>query len=395
MAQKKPEQIGAELAQLIEGDVSVDIFSRVAFSTDASIYQILPACVVEPRDADDVMAAVKYARQNNIPVAARGAGSGVAGESLTSGIVINTARYMKQIVGVEHDGQVVVCGPGVVLDDLNDYLAQYGKRIGPDPSSGDRAVIGGIVANNATGAHWLRYGYIAEYVESAEMVLSDGSIAEFTNNVDPARVTSDKVARIAKQCLALLSGKEEMIAEALPETKRNRCGYNIAGVCHDGRIDLAKLLVGSEGTLGIFTKLALRTVDVPKAKALLQLEFDSFEKMAEAVPVIVDSGASACELMDKTLIDMAAEALPEYRDILPTDCAVSLLVEHTAASIEKVTAKINETASLVGEGEKRRCAASGQEKGAEPSCGDYRGRIRRKHPPGRIYRRTAGYRRPI
>jgi len=294
------------------------------------------------------MAAVKYARQNNIPVAARGAGSGVAGESLTSGIVINTSRYMKQIVGVEHDGQVVVCGPGVVLDDLNDYLAQYGKRIGPDPSSGDRAVIGGIVANNATGAHWLRYGYIAEYVESAEMVLSDGSIAEFTNNVDPAHVTSDKVARIAKQCLALLSGKEEMIAEALPETKRNRCGYNIAGVCHDGRIDLAKLLVGSEGTLGIFTKLALRTVDVPKAKALLQLEFDSFEKMAEAVPVIVASGASACELMDKTLIDMAAEALPEYRDILPTDCAVSLLVEHTAASIEKVTAKINETASLVG-----------------------------------------------
>lgn len=348
MAQKKPEQIGAELAQLVEGNVSVDIFSRVSFSTDASIYQILPVCVVEPRRAEDVVTTVKYAYENNIAVAARGAGSGVAGESLTSGIVINTARYMTEIVGVERDGQVVVCGPGVVLDDLNNYLARFGKKIGPDPSSGNRAVIGGIVANNATGAHSLQYGYIAEYVESVEVVLADGSIAEFTNNVDPAGVTNDKVARIAKRCLALLGDKEEIIAKALPRTKRNRCGYNIAGICHNGRIDLAKLLVGSEGTLGIFTKVALRTVDVPKAKALLQLEFDSFEKMAKAVPVIVASGASACELMDKTLIDMAAEALPEYRDILPRDCAASLLVEHTGASIKEVTAKINKTGSLVG-----------------------------------------------
>ncbi|RKY09920.1 MAG: anaerobic glycerol-3-phosphate dehydrogenase subunit C [Planctomycetota bacterium] len=349
MAKKKPEQIGAELAQLVEGDVSVDIFSRISFSTDASIYQILPACVVEPRRTDDVIAAVKYARENNIPVAARGAGSGVAGESLTSGIVINTSRYMKQITGVERDGQVVVCGPGVVLNDLNDYLARFGKKIGPDPSSGNRAVIGGIVANNATGAHSLQYGYIAGYVERVEVVLADGGIAEFTNNVDPARATDDKVARIAKDCLALLGGKEEIIAKALPQTKRNRCGYNIAGICHDGKVDLAKLLAGSEGTLGIFTKAALRTVDVPKAKALLQLAFDSFEKMAEAVSVIVETGASACELMDKTLIDMAAEALHQYNDILPRDCAASLLVEHAGTSNEEVTAKINKTASNVGQ----------------------------------------------
>jgi len=349
MAQKKPEQIGAELAQLVEGNVSVDIFSRVSFSTDASIYQILPVCVVEPRGAEDVIAAVKYASENNIPVAGRGAGSGVAGESLTSGIVINTSRYMTEIVGVEHNGEVVICQPGVVLDDLNDYLAKFGKRIGPDPSSGDRAVIGGVVANNATGAHSLRYGYIAGYVERVEVVLADGSTAEITNNVDPARAKNDSVKRIAKGCLALLDGKEAVIAKALPQTKRNRCGYNIAGICHNGKVDLAKLLAGSEGTLGIFTKVALRTVEVPKAKALLQLAFDSFEKMAEAVPVIVAGGASACELMDKTLIDMAAEALPEYRDILPRDCAVSLLVEHTAASIEDVAARINKTSSNVGQ----------------------------------------------
>jgi FAD/FMN-containing dehydrogenase/Fe-S oxidoreductase len=354
MTQKKPEQIGAELAQLVGGDVSVDIFSRVSFSTDASIFQILPVCVVEPRMVEDVAATVKYAHENNIPVAGRGAGSGVAGESLTAGIVINTSRYMKEIMGVERDGQVVVCQPGVVLDDLNNYLARFGRKIGPDPSSGNRAVIGGIVANNATGAHSLRYGYIAEYVERVEVVLADGSIAEFTNNVDPARAKNDSVKRTAKGCLALLDGKEDVIARAMPQTRRNRCGYNIAGICHDGKVDLAKLLAGSEGTLGIFTKVALRTVDVPGAKALLQLEFDSFEKMAKAVPVIVASGASACELMDKTLIDMAAETLGQYRDILPMDCVASLLVEHTGTSNEEVAEKINETGSNVGQLASRR-----------------------------------------
>ncbi len=349
MAQKKPEQIGAELAQLIKGDVSVDIFSRVAFSTDASIYQIVPSCVAAPHDADDVAAVVKYARQNNIAVAPRGAGSGVAGESLTAGIVINTARYMTEILGVEDDGKVVVCQPGVVLDDLNDYLGRFGRKIGPDPSSSNRAVVGGVVANDATGAHSLEYGHISEYVERIQMVLADGQIAEFTNNVDPAGALSRNVGAIARSCAALLGDKAEVITKALPKTKRNHCGYNIATVCHDGRIDLARLLAGSEGTLGIFTRLALRTVKVPKAKALLQLEFESLHKMAVAVGDIVESGASACELMDKTLMDMAAEALPQYSDILPKGCAAALLVEHTGESIEEVTEKINKTDRTVGE----------------------------------------------
>jgi FAD/FMN-containing dehydrogenase/Fe-S oxidoreductase len=347
MVHKKPKQIGAELIELIQGDVSVDIFNRVAFSTDASIYQIIPVCVVAPRHTDDIIAVVKYARENDIAVAPRGAGSGVAGESLTGGIVINTARYMNEIVGVENNGGVVICRPGVVLDDLNNYLASFGKKIGPDPSSSDRAVIGGIVANNATGAHSLRYGYIAEYVERIEMVLADGTVAEFTNNLDPA-AAAPNVANIAKKCLAVLQHKDRIIAKAMPRTKRNCCGYNIAGICHDGRIDLPKLLAGSEGTLGIFTSIALRTVEIPGAKALLQLEFNSLEAMAEAVPVIVNSGASACELMDKTLIGMAADALPQYRDILPRACTAALLVEHTADSIEEVAEKINKTDLALG-----------------------------------------------
>jgi FAD/FMN-containing dehydrogenase/Fe-S oxidoreductase len=345
---KRPEDIAGDLAKVVRGDVFTDILHRAAYSSDASIYQIIPGCVVAPRDAADVAAVVKYASAHGVAVAARGAGSGVAGESLCSGIVFDMRRYMNKIISVEDGGAAVVCEQGVVLDDLNDCLASYGRKIGPDPSSGNRATIGGCVANNATGAHSLEYGYIGDYVENIEAVLADGSVVEFKNDLDLGVEKDEKLASIAKKCEAILSNKEAVIAKALPGTKRNRSGYSIAGVYHDGKIDLARLMAGSEGTLGVFTKIKLRTVVVPKAKGLLQLEFDSFEKMARAVPVIVDSGVSACEMMDRTLIDMAIEALPEYRDILPTNSVVILFVEHTGETMEQVKEKIETTNSKVG-----------------------------------------------
>lgn len=146
-------KIAADLAGIVKGDVFADILHRAAFSRDSSIYQIIPLCVVAPRDSVDVVAVVKYAAANNVPVAARGAGSGLAGESLGSGIVFDMSRYMNRIIGVGDDGGTVVCEPGVVLDDLNSCLAGYNRKIGPDPSSSNRATIGGIVANNSTGAH--------------------------------------------------------------------------------------------------------------------------------------------------------------------------------------------------------------------------------------------------
>jgi FAD/FMN-containing dehydrogenase/Fe-S oxidoreductase len=345
---ERAEDVAGDLTKVVRGDVFTDILHRAAYASDASIYQIIPGCVVAPRGAADAVAVVKYACAHGVAVAARGAGSGVAGESLCSGIVFDMRRYMNKIVSIEDGGVTVICEPGVVLDDLNKHLSDYGRKIGPDPSSGNRATVGGSVANNATGAHSLEYGYIGDYVESIEAVLADGSVVEFKNDFDPAGEEDEKLASIANECKSILSGKETVIARALPVTKRNRSGYAIAGICHNGKIDLARLLAGSEGTLGVFTKIKLRTVAVPKAKGLLQLEFDSFEKMARAVPIIVDSGASACELMDKTLIDMAIEALPEHRDILPTGGVATLLVEHTGETAEQVGEKIETTDSKVG-----------------------------------------------
>jgi FAD/FMN-containing dehydrogenase/Fe-S oxidoreductase len=342
------ERIAADLSKIVRGDVFADILHRAAYSTDASIYQIVPLCVVSPRDADDVVTVVKYAAANRIPVVARGAGSGLAGEALSSGIVFDMMRYMNRIISISEDGGAAVCEPGVVLDDLNNCLAGYGRKIGPDPSSSNRATIGGIVANNSTGAHSLQYGHIADYVESVEAVLADGSVVEFGNDFEPTGSNDGKAVFVAQKCISILSGKEAVIEKVMPRTKRNRSGYTIAGICHEGKIDLAKLMAGSEGTLAIFTRIALRTVAVPAAKGLLELEFDSLTKMAKAVPIIVDSGAVTCELMDRNVINMAIESFPQYRDILPCDAAAVLLVEHTGQSQEQVEEKIKKTDFAVG-----------------------------------------------
>lgn len=351
-----------DLAGLVRGEVFGDILHRAAYSTDASIYQITPLCVVYPRDAQDISAAIKYAKKSHIPVAARGAGSGVAGESLCSGILLDVTRYMNKIISTQENGEFVVCEPGVVLDDLNNYLSAYGRKIGPDPSTANRAAIGGCVANNATGAHSLQFGYMGDYVERIEAVLADGSIAELTKDSDPQGLTNDNLKRIATGCIELLKGKEQIIEKALPATKRNRSGYDIAGLWHGlgarentakmavpQKINFARLMAGSEGTLAIFTKITLRTVPLPKHKALLQLEFDSLEKMAKAVLIIVRTGASACELMDRTLIAMAIEHLPEYRDVLPSGAAAALLIEHVGVTPDDVKEKIKKTDSAVGD----------------------------------------------
>jgi anaerobic glycerol-3-phosphate dehydrogenase C subunit len=335
------------LARIVKGAVFTDILHRAAYSSDASIYQIVPACVVCPRDAQDIAAVVKYAKDKQISVAARGAGSGVAGESLTSGILLDVTRYMNSIISIENGGELVICEPGVVLDELNNYLAQFGRKIGPDPSTSNRAVIGGCVANNATGAHSLQFGYTGDYVEKVEAILADGSIVELANNYQPKTMSDSRIDEIAKQCISLLAGKKDVIANALPATKRNRSGYNIAGAYRDGKVNLARLMGGSEGTLAIFTKITLRTVPLPKAKGLLQLEFDSLDKMAKAVPIIVSTGASACELMDNYLIAMAIEHLPAYRDVLPANATAALLVEHVGETPEQVRSKIKTTDSAI------------------------------------------------
>ncbi|MFC1764253.1 FAD-linked oxidase C-terminal domain-containing protein [Planctomycetota bacterium] len=342
-------KIRSQLDKRIQGDVFTDILHRVAYSIDASIYRIVPQCVVFPRSVEDIQAVLHYAADRGLAVAPRGAGSGVAGESLCDGIVLDMTRYMKRIEYVDPQAGEVTCEPGAVLEQLNASLALHGQQIGPDPSSANRATVGGCVANNATGAHSLVYGHMAAYVTAMDTVLADGSHVSFHNDMPLRQGQDTRAHAVAGQCLDILSRQADVIQEAQPATRRNRSGYTIADVVHDETIDMARLLTGSEGTLGIFTKLRLRTVPIPRARGLLQLAFSSLEAMSEAVPIIVTQNASACELMDQSLLAKAIEALPQYRDILPDQAAALLLVEQVADSPDAVRGALMDTVAAVGD----------------------------------------------
>ncbi|MCF7974848.1 MAG: FAD-binding protein [Phycisphaerae bacterium] len=338
----KPAQtIANELTSLIQGDVFGDLLHRVAFSTDGSIYRMVPACVVVPRSVEDVVAVVQYAAAEGIPVAPRGAGSGLAGESLCVGIVLDMTQTMTGIQ-VHGLGDTVTCEPGAVLDEVNAALAPFGRKIGPDPSSGNRATIGGSVANNATGAHSLIYGHLDQHVQSMEIVTSDGQVMTVTDRMPR------ESSRLSRLCHDLLTANANLIQESRPHSPRTRSGYTLSGVCQDDTLNLARLLTGSEGTLAIFTKITLRTVTVPKQKALVQFEFATLADMAQAVPLIVAQQPAACELMDDRLMDMAREALPQYQDLFPKDAAALLLVEHMGDSLEAVKADMARTIQAVG-----------------------------------------------
>ena len=345
----EPEQIARGLEGRVKGNVFCDILHRAAFSTDASIYRIVPVCVAAPRDVEDVAEIVKYARDRGIAVAARGAGTGLAGESLTDGIMLDMTQHMNAIVRTSADGELVTCRPGAVLGDVNGHLRTLGRKIGPDPSSANRATAGGCVANNATGAHSLEYGHMGGHVVRLQAVLDDGSVVDLANDMEPGQAGNTRLKSIGEQCADLLERNACVIAQSMPRTKRNRSGYSVGGIYHDGRLDLARLMAGSEGTLAVFTEITLRTVALPRAKGLLQLEFDSLGKMAEAVVPIVESGATACEMMGQRLIGMAREGLAHYRDILPADTAATLLVEHTGDDPQEVRDKLSATDSAVGE----------------------------------------------
>ncbi|MBN1846322.1 MAG: anaerobic glycerol-3-phosphate dehydrogenase subunit C [Sedimentisphaerales bacterium] len=343
--EKQRDDLQRDLAPLLAGAVRTDRLTRVLYSTDASIYQIEPLAVVLPAEPADVRLTVCYAGEHQIPVICRGGGSGLAGESLGRGIILDFSRYLNRVLSMDPSDDRVTVQAGVVLEQLNRQLAPYGRQIGPDPASGNRATLGGMIANNSTGAHSIRYGYIDRHLADLQMVSAQGR--ELTLSVhDPAGSDHDPAAHWAGQIDGLLAENQGHLERARPRTDRNRSGYNVFSLREANGINLCRLLAGSEGTLGIVTAATIKLVDLPKVKVLLQVNFDSLGKMARAVPELLKAGPSACELMDGTLLGMARDAYPEYKDVLPGGVAASLLVEFYAETTGQAERKLDEAQRL-------------------------------------------------
>ncbi|MGD2159514.1 MAG: FAD-binding and (Fe-S)-binding domain-containing protein, partial [Anaerolineales bacterium] len=326
-------------------DVAFDHMTRLLYSTDASIYQMLPVGVALPRDADEVSAAVEIAGDHNVPVLPRGGGSSLAGQAVGHALVLDLSRHMNEILQVDPEGGTVRTQPGITLGRLNKQLRQHGLMYGPDPASGDRATLGGIVGNNSTGAHSIIYGMTHDHVLGVDMVLSDGSRARFESfgrDWEAQGRRPGLEGRIYQKVAAILEDYHEEIDTRYPRTFRHVAGYNLHQLASRLNPNLAALIVGSEGTLGVVTEMTLNLVPIPKFKRLAMVHFSELRAAMEAVPFILDSEPTAIEVLDKMMLDLVRDRI-EYRRLLTfveDDPQVVLLVEYAGESEAELDAGI-------------------------------------------------------
>jgi FAD/FMN-containing dehydrogenase/Fe-S oxidoreductase len=331
-------RIRDDLRGIVRGDFLFDDLSRVLYSTDASIFQVQPLGAVVPRDEEDVQALVRYAAANGVPLVPRGAGSGLAGEALGDGLVVDLTRHFREVVDVGADQ--VCAQPGVVLRDLNERLAEQGRRFAPDPASADQCTLGGMLATNASGSRMLRHGYTRDHVVSLRIVLDTGEavVAERRPRWPPADTQPGRLDDIVSSVATLLDANAELIRRSQPRTPFNRCGYLLDGVLSEAALDLPRLLVGSEGTLALFTEATLRTVPLPEGRSLVLLAFDSLEAALRAAQGALPTGMAACDLMDRRLLTLARGGDAETAALIPAAAEAILLVEYETDTEESARA---------------------------------------------------------
>ncbi len=353
----RKSRIIEDLTAVLQGEVRCDALTASMYSTDGSLYQLQPLGVVFPRHRDDVVALVQYAAQAKIPLIPRGAGTGLAGESLGQGLVIDFSRHMREIEAI---GETTVrVQPGVVCRTLNEALRESGRYFPPDPSGAGVTTVGSMLALDAAGSHSMRVGSTRDHVESIEMVMANGQFVKVGDVPVPQNgsdqphdaghtTSGSRVAAVEPQMpndliaplSQLLADNAALIAERQPATIRNRCGYYLRGVLEKDRLRLARLLVGSEGTLGLFTAATLHTAPLPAHRGVVLLLFGKLEAAIRAVQAISLQQPSACDLLDRRLLSLAREADPRFRELIPPQAEAALIVEQTGFSQPQIRNRI-------------------------------------------------------
>lgn len=324
-----------QLQRELSGELRRDELRRYLLGTDGSIFEKIPLAVVYPKTPEDVRAVVRFAAQHGIAVHSRGAGSGLAGAAIGQGLVLDFTKFMHRLIELDEERKSFTCQPGFRMGELEETLAGTGLFFPPDPSSGEYATFGGMFGTNASGAHSVKYGNVADYVLDAQVVLADGSLVWLS---DIRETPYQKLPPNLQSLYQLYIENQNAIASAYPDTRYNTAGYNLRGLVKEGRLDLRKLLAGSEGTLAITTQLRFRLLDKPAYDSLVVAYMDDIQNSARAVQNILPMTPSGIEVMDKSLLALAREEEPALRSALPADVDNILLIEfdgHTPAECER------------------------------------------------------------
>lgn len=307
-----------ELESKLLGDLYTDKASRLMYATDASVYKETPLAVVRPKNEQDIKKLISFARENETSLIPRTAGTSLAGQVVGDGIVVDVSKYMTKIIEINEKEGWVRLEPGVILDELNGVLASKGLFFGPETSTSNRCMIGGMIGNNACGAHSVIYGSTRDHTISLQLILSDGSEVELkslTPGEFKVKCNGDKLEnKIYRKIDEILSDpkNQQRIRAKFPDSsiKRRNTGYALdlllessAFTSGTGDINLCKILAGSEGTLGFITEIKLNLVPLPpKEKALLCVHFYSLEHALSANLIALKHMPGAVELIDKFIV---------------------------------------------------------------------------------------------
>ncbi len=320
--------VGSDLRKLFREDqIKDDHPTKTAYAVDASMYRMEPQAVALVESEDDIHRLLRYAVARGIPVTARAAGTNLTGSAIGSGIILDVSR-LHRILETNREERWARVQPGIVLAELNKQLARQGLMFGPDPSSGDMCKLGGMLANNSAGPHTLRYGAVKDNVERLRVCLASGAWLDARSYVvdDPAAAGLLSSHPPIQETYSLVRSHTELLEQKRPRVSKNSCGYNLFGLAEGlsrGRIDLPKLFIGSEGTLGVFSEATIRLVDKPRATLTALIHFKRLEDVGEAVPQLLQLGPSALEVMDANTLDLIGRS----RHGIPADSAATLLAE--------------------------------------------------------------------
>jgi FAD/FMN-containing dehydrogenase/Fe-S oxidoreductase len=300
-----PEALAAALRKAGLTDIDTAIRRRAEYSSDASNYRVVPGVVAFPRHVDEIVAALEVCRGLGVPVAGRGAGTSIAGNALSAGLVLDLSRHLNRVRSVDPEARTAVVEPGAVLDSITKAAAPYGLQFGPDPSTHSRATIGGAIGNNACGSRALRYGRTADNVVALDVVTGTGTrlIARRFGREDAAARTAAEAAIVAE--LRTLAGRNlALVRTEFGRFTRQVSGYSLEHLLPENGTDLGKFLSGTEGTLALTLGATVRLVAAPRATALAVLGYADMAGAAEAVPALLPHLPVALEGLDSRMVDV-------------------------------------------------------------------------------------------
>ncbi|HQR09051.1 MAG TPA: FAD-linked oxidase C-terminal domain-containing protein [Gemmatales bacterium] len=314
------QALARHLRKETTGEVHSDPITRDLYSTDASIYQIPPVAVFLPRTANDLRIAVQISRDHHVPIVPRGGGTSLSGQAIGPGLVIDASKHLRRIIEIDTANHTARVQPGVVLEQLNQAAGKHGLMFGPDVSTANRATLGGMIGNNSAGSHSIVHGLTVNHVLSLDVVLSDGTTAKLATENLQSILKQDRstslIAGIYRTLRQIISKHHDAIRERFPRILRRVSGYNLDRLLkswEQGCINLAELMVGSEGTLALTTEAEVKLVDKPRYRGLLVPHFTSIAAALDSLDDCLAIQPSAVEMMDQMILDLARNNLALQR----------------------------------------------------------------------------------